>query len=125
MVWYNSRKFIYSIIGIILAFIPTILTCLLFGLHWLISWLIFITLVTFIFFGIDKRQAINEGIRIPEATLFFLTFICGTIGNLTGMVVFRHKISKKSFKIRILLIVIFQVMVIIIILYLEFVYLAN
>ena len=125
MVWYNSRKFIYSVIGVILAFIPTILTCAFFGLYWLISWLIFITLVTFIFFGIDKKQAINDGIRIPEATLFFLTLILGTIGNLTGMAVFRHKISKESFKIRVLLIVIFQVVVIIIILYLEFVYFVK
>ena len=122
MVWYNSRKFIYSVIGAILAFIPTILTWAFFGLHWLLSWFIFITLVTFIFFGIDKKRAIDDGIRIPEATLFFLTFILGTVGTLAGMAVFRHKISKESFKIRILLIVIFQVIVIILILYLEFVY---
>ena len=122
MVWYNSRKFIYSIIGVIIAFIPTILAWAIFGLHWLLSWFIFITLVTFIFFGIDKKRAINDATRIPEATLFFLTFILGTIGTLAGMAVFRHKISKESFKIRIFLIVIFQVILIILILYLEFVY---
>ena len=122
MVWYNSRKFIYSVIGVILAFVPTILTWLLFGLHWLLSWFIFITLVTFIFFGIDKKREINEGIRIPEATLFFMTFILGTIGTLAGMAVFRHKISKESFKIRISLIVVIQVIVIILVLYLEFIY---
>jgi len=122
MVWYNSRKFIYSILGVIIALIPTILAWVIFGLHWLLSWFIFITLVTFIFFGIDKKRAINDATRIPEATLFFLTLILGTIGTLTGMAVFRHKISKESFKIRIFLIVIFQVILIILILYLEFVY---
>ena len=122
MVWYNSRKFIYSVLGVIIALIPTILAWAIFGLHWLLSWFIFITLVTFIFFGIDKKRAINDATRIPEATLFFLTFILGTIGTLAGMAVFRHKISKESFKIRIFLIVIFQVILIILILYLEFVY---
>ena len=122
MVWYNSRKFIYSVIGVIIALIPTILAWIIFSLHWLLSWFIFITLVTFIFFGIDKKRAINDATRIPEATLFFLTFILGTIGTLAGMAVFRHKISKESFKIRIFLIVIFQVILIILILYLEFVY---
>ena len=122
MVWYNSRKFIYSVIGVIIALIPTILAWAILGLHWLLSWFIFITLVTFIFFGIDKKRAINDATRIPEATLFFLTFILGTIGTLAGMAVFRHKISKESFKIRIFLIVIFQVILIILILYLEFVY---
>ncbi|MFX1259883.1 MAG: hypothetical protein ACFFAN_18695, partial [Promethearchaeota archaeon] len=59
--WYNSRKFIFSIIGVICAFIPTILTWFFLSLHWLLSWFIYITLVTFIFFGIDKRQSTIDG----------------------------------------------------------------
>ena len=41
--------------------------------------------------GIDKRKAINRTFRIPEATLFIVALIGGSIGSIVGMQVFRHK----------------------------------
>lgn len=41
--------------------------------------------------GIDKRKAIKHAFRIPEATLFLIAFIGGSIGSILGMYTFRHK----------------------------------
>lgn len=41
--------------------------------------------------GIDKRKAIKRTFRIPEATLFIVALIGGSIGSIIGMQVFRHK----------------------------------
>ena len=41
--------------------------------------------------GIDKRKAIKRTFRIPEATLFIVALIGGSIGSILGMQVFRHK----------------------------------
>ncbi|WP_263602893.1 DUF1294 domain-containing protein [Chryseobacterium sp. PET-29] len=67
-----------------------------------------ISIITFIIFGIDKRKAVKHQRRIPESTLLSLTFLGGTIGALLGMLVFRHKISKRSFLLKFALIVLIQ-----------------
>ncbi|AZA85546.1 DUF1294 domain-containing protein [Chryseobacterium shandongense] len=67
-----------------------------------------ISIVTFIIFGIDKRKAVKHQRRIPESTLLSLTFLGGTIGALLGMLIFRHKISKRSFLLKFGLIVLIQ-----------------
>lgn len=63
---------------------------------------------TFVLFMIDKFQSSINGRRIPEWFLFFSTFMFGTIGTLLGMLVFRHKVSKKSFLIKLFLIILIQ-----------------
>lgn len=67
-----------------------------------------ISIITFIIFGIDKRKAVKHQRRIPESTLLSLTFLGGTAGVLLGMLIFRHKISKKSFLLKFGLIVLIQ-----------------
>lgn len=57
-----------------------------------------ITLITFIAYGWDKRQARRGGWRVPEKTLHALTFAGGTIGAYVGSKVFRHKTIKGSFR---------------------------
>ncbi len=47
--------------------------------------------------GIDKKRAIKRAFRIPEATLFLIAIIGGTIGSILGMYVFRHKTRHVSF----------------------------
>lgn len=47
--------------------------------------------------GIDKRKSIKGAFRIPEATLFIVAFIGGSIGTLLGMYSFRHKTRKWYF----------------------------
>ena len=41
--------------------------------------------------GIDKRRARQNAFRIPEATLFAVAIIGGSIGSILGMQIFRHK----------------------------------
>ncbi|WP_449387147.1 DUF1294 domain-containing protein [Chryseobacterium lineare] len=67
---------------------------------------------SFILFGIDKRKAVKHQRRISEFTLLSVTFLGGTVGALLGMAVFRHKISKKSFLLKLGIIVIVQILVI-------------
>ncbi|WP_353097793.1 DUF1294 domain-containing protein [Tissierella praeacuta] len=61
--------------------------------------LILINLTSFILFGIDKSKAEKRKWRIPEAYLLGISFFGGSIGALIGMVIFKHKLSKKKFYI--------------------------
>ena len=56
----------------------------------LITYVIIINLIGFFLMGIDKRKAIKHAFRIPEATLFLIAFIGGSIGSILGMYTFRH-----------------------------------
>ncbi|KFF12419.1 hypothetical protein IW15_12775 [Chryseobacterium soli] len=71
--------------------------------------LIFINIICFAIFGLDKRKAVKHQQRISEKTLLILTFFGGTIGSILGMLVFRHKISKKSFLLKWGLVVLIQI----------------
>lgn len=57
----------------------------------LIIYFIIMNIVGFALMGIDKRKAIKRTFRIPEATLFIVAIIGGSIGSILGMQVFRHK----------------------------------
>lgn len=46
---------------------------------------------------IDKVKAKKNRWRIPEATLFLVAAIGGSIGSLIGMYLFRHKTKHFSF----------------------------
>ncbi|MCR4990732.1 MAG: DUF1294 domain-containing protein [Lachnospiraceae bacterium] len=58
-----------------------------------------INLIGFLFMGIDKLKARKRGFRIPEATLFLLAFMGGSVGSLAGMYLFRHKTRHRKFTI--------------------------
>ena len=60
-------------------------------ISFLIIYFIIINIVGFAMMGIDKRKAIKRAFRIPEATLFIVALIGGSIGSILGMQVFRHK----------------------------------
>ncbi|MDI1307957.1 MAG: DUF1294 domain-containing protein [Methylotenera sp.] len=57
------------------------------------------SLVTFIFYWLDKRAAKNNSQRTSETTLQSLSLIGGWPGALLAQRIFRHKTSKKSFRI--------------------------
>jgi len=59
-----------------------------------------VNVVTFFVFGWDKWRARRGGRRVPEATLWWLTFATGLVGAWTAMSVFRHKTRKSSFRTR-------------------------
>lgn len=71
--------------------------------------LLLLNLTTFIVFGYDKQLAKNKKSRISERSLFLLMFLGGIIGGILGMLIFRHKTSKKSFLVKLFLILILQI----------------
>lgn len=72
-----------------------------------------ISLLTFIFFGVDKLKAKKEKERIKITTLLLLSAAGGSPGGLLGMLVFRHKIRKSYFSAGIPMILVTQIAVII------------
>lgn len=68
--------------------------------------------------GIDKKKAVKGAFRIPEATLFIVAFIGGSIGSIIGMYTFRHKTRHFSFVFGMPAILILQIIVIILLSYL-------
>ena len=63
----------------------------------LLSYFIAINLIGFALMGIDKYKAGKRAFRIPEATLFTIAVIGGSIGSILGMYAFRHKTRHRSF----------------------------
>src|SRR5262249_52453079 len=55
------------------------------------------SLVCFIAYGLDKRQAANGGRRVSERTLHLMAFLGGWPGALLGQRQFRHKTQKVAF----------------------------
>ncbi|MES2812328.1 MAG: DUF1294 domain-containing protein [Bacteroidota bacterium] len=74
----------------------------------ILYFLLIINAITFGVFGYDKYLAKTNKWRISERTLLLLTFVGGSIGAVLGMLLFSHKISKPSFNIPIIIIVILQ-----------------
>ena len=75
----------------------------------LAAYLVVISLIAFITFGVDKKRARKHGWRIPEKALFLLAILGGSIGAILGMLIFRHKTKKWYFRIGMPLILIAQV----------------
>ena len=65
----------------------------------LILYLVFINLLTFAAYGIDKRKAQKNAWRIKESTLLLLAAAGGSVGALLGMQIFRHKTKHPKFTI--------------------------
>lgn len=57
----------------------------------LLGYFVAINLIGFFLMGIDKYKAKKRSFRIPEATLFVVAIIGGSIGSIIGMYAFRHK----------------------------------
>ena len=78
----------------------------------LLYYLIFINVVTFLVYGIDKWKAKQGSWRISEATLLILAVFGGSIGALLGMKIWHHKTMHKKFKYGLPLILIIQIILI-------------
>lgn len=61
------------------------------------AYFIILNLIGFIMMGLDKHKARKGAFRIPEATLFVVALIGGSIGSICGMYTFRHKTRKWYF----------------------------
>lgn len=60
-------------------------------------YLAIVNIIGFIIMGIDKKRARKKAWRIPEATLFLIALIGGTIGSIIGMYTFHHKTRRWYF----------------------------
>ena len=49
------------------------------------------SIITLIFYIVDKEKAKKNKYRIKERTLVLLSFLFGSIGGIIGMYVIRHK----------------------------------
>ena len=74
----------------------------------LYAYLLSISVIAFLFYGYDKRQATKSRWRVPEAVLHLLALAGGTPGAFAGQIFFRHKTRKLRFKVVFVLIVCVQ-----------------
>lgn len=81
----------------------------------LIVYILTINLIGFMLMGIDKYKAKKRAFRIPEATLFIVAVIGGSIGSILGMKLFRHKTRHRRFVWGMPAILIFQVIIILLV----------
>lgn len=68
--------------------------------------------IAFTLIGYDKYLAKNYKRRISERTLLSFTFFGGTIGSGLAMLIFSHKIAKRSYLLKFWIIVIIQILAI-------------
>ena len=67
--------------------------------------------------GIDKAKARKRAWRIPEATLFLIALVGGSLGTTVGMRVFRHKTLHWYFVFGMPAILIVQILLILFVIY--------
>lgn len=79
----------------------------------IIAYVIAVNVIGFFLMGIDKRKAIKRSFRIPEATLFLIAVLGGSIGSILGMYTFRHKTRHWYFVYGMPLILILQIALIV------------
>lgn len=58
-----------------------------------------VNVAAFAAMGIDKAKAKAGAWRVPEATLFLLAVLGGSVGGILGMQMFRHKTKHKTFTV--------------------------
>lgn len=80
-------------------------------------YLVCVNIAGFISMGVDKAKAKKKAWRIPEATLFIIALIGGSIGSIIGMRVFRHKTRHWYFVVGMPLILVIQISVIVALFY--------
>ncbi|MFS4432307.1 DUF1294 domain-containing protein [Chryseobacterium sp. S90] len=76
----------------------------------MIPFLLIANLMTFGIFGFDKWQAKKQKWRISENTLLGISLI-GVVGAASGMMIFNHKVSKKSFLVKFFIVVLIDLVI--------------
>ena len=71
--------------------------------------LLIINVISFFLFWIDKRRATKNKYRISEFILLLSCFLGGIFGAILAIMIFKHKISKISFKIKLGVIILIQI----------------
>ncbi|MBQ5867272.1 MAG: DUF1294 domain-containing protein [Oscillospiraceae bacterium] len=81
----------------------------------LLVYLLIINAAGFILMLVDKVKAKKNLWRIPEATLFLVAAIGGSVGSILGMYTFRHKTKHIKFIVGMPLILAAQIVIAILI----------
>ena len=81
----------------------------------LFLYLILVNAVGFLLMTADKIKAKKNLWRIPEATLFLVAAVGGSIGSLLGMYTFRHKTKHIKFTLGMPLILALQILAVVLI----------
>lgn len=93
-----------------------------------ILYLLFISVMSFItliVYGVDKRKAVKDKMRVPEKGLFALSFFGGAIGGIVGMIIFSHKTKHSYFWVLNILFLLLQIALLIGIVLLETKYILK
>lgn len=61
------------------------------------GYLFILNLAGLLAMGVDKYRAKRHAWRIPEANLFLISLLGGSIGTWAGMYLFRHKTKHRRF----------------------------
>lgn len=72
-------------------------------------YLLAINILGFILMGVDKWKARSRKWRIPEASLFLVAILGGSVGSIIGIYTFRHKTKHKKFTIGMPAILVIQI----------------
>lgn len=83
----------------------------------LLIYLAAVNLFGLIIMGVDKSRAKRRKWRIPEATLFLVAIIGGSIGSIAGMYLFRHKTKHWYFVVGMPVILVLQLIAVAIIVF--------
>ena len=79
--------------------------------------MVFMSLISFILFAIDKKKAIKGKERIKEKTLLLSTIINGAMGSFLARIICHHKTDKIYFIITIYLSLLFQLFTLLVLMY--------
>jgi uncharacterized membrane protein YsdA (DUF1294 family) len=108
---------VFGFITLALAAAATVALWYLLNLDVVLSWVLSITVVTFLTYGYDKAVAGSGRTRVPEAVLLTLALVGGTVGAIAGMLIFRHKTAKWSFILKFVAVLVAQVALLFVYLY--------
>lgn len=85
----------------------------------IIIYLIFVNMITFALYGVDKYKAKHNRFRIPETVLLMWGYFGGAYGAAVGMQVWHHKTRKWKFRIAVPLSVVLVTVVLLTMIYLS------
>ncbi|WP_026651673.1 DUF1294 domain-containing protein [Butyrivibrio proteoclasticus] len=88
------------------------------SLYLIAIYLITVNIIGFALMGIDKRRARRNAFRVPEATLFAIAIVGGSIGSILGMYIFKHKTKHWYFKFGMPIILVLQIALVVFLYYL-------
>ena len=84
-------------------------------MKYILIYLLIVNALGFFLMLIDKYKAKKNLWRIPEATLFLVAAVGGSIGSLLGMYTFRHKTKHIKFTLGMPLILALQILAVVLI----------